>query len=106
MATRLDVGNLPNDAQPDELRRRFAAFGDVVEVRVVHGGHAFVTMATLEDARAAASAMDGAELHERRLRVSTAREQPTSDEPRAAPYRRLRITKTYRERTNVTYEID
>jgi hypothetical protein len=107
MATRLDVGNLREGTRPDDLRARFEACGEVVEVRIVHGGHAFVTMASHEEARSALETMNGAVFEERALQVTRAREQPKeAPRPRSVEPHRLRVTKTYLERCNVAYEID
>src|SRR5260221_601715 len=100
MATRLDVGNLREGTRPDDLRARFEACGEVVDVRIVQGGHAFITMGSHEAAKSALATMNGAVFEERALRVTNAREQPVEAS------RRLRVTKTYLERCNVTYEID
>jgi RNA recognition motif-containing protein len=109
MSTRLDVGNLSSAAHPDTLRRWFAEHGEVEDVRIVAGGHAFVTMATRSGAKAAIAAMDGATFDDQAIRVIEAREQPGDANGRRSSSekpQKLRITRQFRERTNVTYEID
>ena len=106
MATRLDVGNLGEGVRPDELRACFEACGDVVDVRIVYGGHAFVTMGSNEAARSAVDTMNGVVFEERALRVTQAREQPTMGPRPPSTEPRIRVTKKYLERCNVTYELD
>jgi RNA recognition motif-containing protein len=76
---RLFVRNVPPDDTEQVLRAAFSAFGEVTEVHVVldrytgrSRGFAFVTMATLEQARTAAQRMNGAMLAGRALKVSEA----------------------------------
>jgi cold-inducible RNA-binding protein len=74
------VGNMSHDVTDDTLRELFAAYGEVVEVRVVTDnytgrprGFAFVDMATEEAAREAISELDGQTVADQRLRVAEAR---------------------------------
>jgi len=78
-AARLFVGNLSNDSSEEALRAAFSAHGQVAEVHVVQDrytgrsrGFAFVTMATAEQAVAAAEQMNGTMLGGRALKVSAA----------------------------------
>lgn len=83
MATRLYVGNLPYTAEEQQLRQMFAAFGEVVEVRLVTDrdsgqskGFAFVEMSTDEAARNAIASLNGTQLGDRTLTVSEAKPRP------------------------------
>ncbi len=76
----LYVGGLEPDATPDGLRELFAAFGEVVETRLVTQratglcrGFAYVTLADESAALAAKEALDGRAYGSRRLRVELAR---------------------------------
>jgi len=99
MATRLDVGNVSSDADAGALRKCFERYGHVLDVRVVLGGHAFVTMENRKDAHMAILRLNGATFAERKLTVAEAREQPTNAGG-------VRLVRTLRERTSVRYEID
>jgi RNA recognition motif-containing protein len=77
--TRLYVGNLPIDATADSVRAVFSAHGHVSDVHIVvdrytgrSRGFAFVTMATAEQASAAATKVNGALIDGRPLRVNEA----------------------------------
>ena len=77
---RIYVGNLPFSATEDELRALFAEHGSVQDVRLISDretgrprGFGFVEMAD-DDAKAAISALDGADMGGRTLRVSEARD--------------------------------
>jgi cold-inducible RNA-binding protein len=83
MATRLYVGNLPYSADEQQLRQMFAAFGDVVEVRVVTDrdsgqskGFAFVEMSSDEAAANAIAGLNGTQLGDRTLTVNEAKPRP------------------------------
>ena len=115
MNERLYVGNLSEDASAEALRRRFAQHGAVTNVHLAverssgrSRGYAFVTMATGEDARVAMDRLDGAMFEHRPLRVNEAgadgEEHPRSRATTARP--RVRITSQFRERGNMTYELD
>jgi RNA recognition motif-containing protein len=82
MANRLYVGNLPFEVTTEVLRAAFAAHGEVTDVHLVTDrqtgdsrGFGFVTMGSAAEAATAISAMDGAELSGRRLRVNEAQER-------------------------------
>lgn len=83
MGTKLYVGNLPFNVDEEQLRVLFA--GEGREVREVHivtdrdtgrpRGFAFVEMGTEEDAKAAATSLNGSEIGGRTLTVQEARER-------------------------------
>ncbi len=83
MAKRLYVGNLSYDTTQDSLTAAFEKDGrQVSEVSIVTDrdtgrprGFAFVEMANDSDAQSAISAMDGAELDGRTLKVNEAQER-------------------------------
>jgi cold-inducible RNA-binding protein len=81
MSTNLYVGNLSYNTSEEALRDAFAADGrNVVSVSIITDretgrprGFAFVEMGSPADAEAAISALDGAEIDGRNLRVNEAR---------------------------------
>ena len=82
MGNRLYVGNLSFNTSSDALRDAFAQYGEVTDVHLVTDrmsgqprGFGFVTMGTSEAAQAAISAMNGADLDGRALRVNEAEER-------------------------------
>jgi RNA recognition motif-containing protein len=82
MGTRLYVGNLPFNVAPEALRQAFSASGEVTDVHIVSDrqtgqsrGFGFVTMGNAHEAAAAISAMNGAMLDGRALRVNEAEER-------------------------------
>ena len=82
MAKRIYVGNLPFSATEDEVRRLFAAHGEVIDVSLPQDrdtgrprGFGFVEMADA-DADKAVQALDGQDFGGRSLRVNEARERP------------------------------
>ena len=83
MGNRLYVGNLSWDTNEDALRTAFSADGrNVKEVHIVNDretgkprGFAFVEMDSEQDAQAAISALDGAELDGRNIKVNEAKER-------------------------------
>ena len=79
MGNRLYVGNLSFNSTQDTLREAFAAHGEVVDVHLVADrmtgqsrGFGFVTMGSRSEAEGAMSAMNGADLDGRALRVNEA----------------------------------
>jgi hypothetical protein len=112
METRLYVGNLSDDASTEELRKRFGEFGTVSDVQIAFDrgsgrprGHAFVTMSNAAEARSAMAQLNGAMFDEKPLRVNVAGEE--RDKTRAkADQLAPRITSQFRERLNMTYELD
>ena len=83
MGKRLYVGNLPYQAEEEQLRALFAQDGrQVEEVKIVTDretgrprGFAFVEMSSDEEARAAVEALNGKPFGGRPLTVSEARER-------------------------------
>ena len=74
------VGNLSFNSDDESLRKVFAEFGDVASAKVVMDretgrsrGFGFVEMDSSDEAGAAISALDGAELDGRNLRVNEAK---------------------------------
>ena len=114
MNARLYVGNLPEDASSEALRRRFAQHGAVANVHMAvdrssgrSRGYAFVTMGSGDEARVAVERLDGAMFEHRPLRVNEAGAEGDEPRPRAEKARpRVRITSQFRERHNMTYELD
>ncbi len=89
MATKLYVGNLNYQTQEEDLRSLFAQYGDIASLNIVMDrdtgrsrGFGFVEYADDEQARAAESALNGAELDGRNLRVNEARPREESRRPR------------------------
>lgn len=81
MGKRIYVGNLPFSATEDELRERFAEFGEVQSVNLITDRHTgqprgfgFVEMDE-EGADKAITALDSTDFGGRTLRVSVARER-------------------------------
>jgi len=77
------VGNLAYRTNEDDLRQQFERFGTVGRVDIISDretgrskGFAFVEMPNAEEANAAISALDGASVGERTLKVNEARERP------------------------------
>ena len=82
MNNRVYVGNVSFNSTEDSIRDLFAAYGEVVSVRMITDretgrfrGFLFVEMATPEQAEAAIAALDGTELDGRPLKVNLARER-------------------------------
>jgi cold-inducible RNA-binding protein len=74
------VGNLSFQANEDELRQAFAAFGQVTSVAIIKDqftgksrGFAFVEMANSNEAQAAIQGLNGKEMDGRPLKVNEAR---------------------------------
>jgi RNA recognition motif-containing protein len=82
MGNRLYVGNLAFTVGPEALREAFSAYGEVREVQIVNDretgksrGFGFVTMGNTQETAAAMTAMNGAMLEGRALRVNEAEER-------------------------------
>ena len=82
MANRLYVGNLSFSSNDQTLRDAFSVHGEVVDVHVVSDrmtgqsrGFGFVTMGSQQQAQDAMSAMSGADLDGRTLKVNEAEER-------------------------------
>lgn len=87
MGSKLYVGGLPYSATESELTTLFAAHGTVESARVIADkftgqsrGFGFVEMSTIEEAKAAITALNGSEMGGRSLTVNEAKPQePRSD---------------------------
>lgn len=89
---RLYVGNLSYEITNGELETLFATYGSVVEAAVVtqggterSKGFAFVEMATVEEAKAAANALNDHEVKGRKMLVTGAKSEGRIDDKTAAP---------------------
>jgi RNA recognition motif-containing protein len=77
----LYVGNLPDDANDQGIRRHFEKFGEVRDVRLISGRSgddgqktfAFVSMGSVESAQAAVNGTNGREFEGQKLVVNEAR---------------------------------
>jgi RNA recognition motif-containing protein len=85
---KLYVGNLSFKTTEDSLAEAFRPFGNVLRASVVTDretgrarGFGFVEMSTDEEAQAAISALNGAQLDGRQIQVNVAR--PREDRPRS-----------------------
>ena len=86
MSTSVFVGNVSYDATENELQDLFGQHGTVTDVNLMVDrvtkkprGFAFVTMESKEAAEAAIKALNGADLHGRKLTVNEAR--PREERP-------------------------
>ncbi|KAK7374611.1 hypothetical protein VNO80_08046 [Phaseolus coccineus] len=84
-SAKLFVGGISYSTDEMSLRGAFARYGEVLDAKVIMDretgrsrGFAFITYATSEDASAAVQALDGQDLHGRRIRVNyaTGRSRP------------------------------
>jgi len=80
------VGNLPYDADDEDLEQAFSQHGSVAKAKVIldretgrSKGFAFITMENADEANNAIQAMNGADFGGRPLRVNEAR--PREDRP-------------------------
>jgi hypothetical protein len=78
--TELYVGNLSARTNEQSIRKEFERFGEVRDVRLISGRSdddrkpfAFLSMASVESAQAAANGMNGKEIDGQRVSVSEAR---------------------------------
>jgi RNA recognition motif-containing protein len=83
VGTRIYVGNLPYSADDAQLQQLFAAYGSVVDARVITDrntgqskGFGFVEMSTDDEARSAIAGLNGTMLGNRALRLDEAAERP------------------------------
>ncbi len=86
MSKKLFVGGLSWSTNDESLRSAFERFGDVAEAKVIldretgrSRGFGFVTFADGEAARNAISALDGADLDGRKIKVNEAQERPAGE---------------------------
>lgn len=81
-SSKIFVGGLSYGTDDQSLREAFAKYGDVVEARVIldrdtgrSRGFGFVTFNANEEASSAIQALDGQDLHGRRIRCNFATER-------------------------------
>ena len=86
MSMKVYVGNLAFSVKEDELREKFASFGELTEVTIIMDrmsgrskGFGFVTFADDEAAKKAIAELDGKEFQGRNLKVNEAR--PMEERP-------------------------
>ncbi|KAI5660009.1 hypothetical protein M9H77_28802 [Catharanthus roseus] len=80
--SKLFIGGISYQSDESSLREAFSKYGDVVEARIITDrdtgrsrGFGFVTFTSSEEASAAIQALDGQELHGRRVRVNFANDR-------------------------------
>lgn len=83
MVKSIYVGNIPFGATEDEIRNMFAQYGEVQSIKFINDretgrfrGFGFVEM-NEEDAKAAITALNGAQVGGRSLRINEAQERGT-----------------------------
>lgn len=83
MVKSIYVGNIPFGATEDEIRNMFAQYGEVQSIKFINDretgrfrGFGFVEM-NEEDAKAAITALNGAQMGGRSLRINEAQERGT-----------------------------
>jgi len=93
MSMKVYVGNLAFSVKEDELREKFASFGELTEVTIIMDrmsgrskGFGFVTFADDEAAKKAIAELDGKEFQGRNLKVNEAR--PMEERPQRSFGRR------------------
>ena len=86
MSMKIYVGNLAFTVKEEELREKFAAFGELTEVTIIMDrmsgrskGFGFVTFADDECAKKAIAELDGKEFQGRNLKVNEAK--PMEERP-------------------------
>lgn len=74
------VGNLPREANEEDLRKAFESFGEITSAKIITDrftgdsrGFGFVEMSNNSEAQAAISGLDGKDLKGRALKVNEAR---------------------------------
>jgi RNA recognition motif-containing protein len=74
------VGNLPREANEEDLRKAFESFGEITSAKIITDrftgdsrGFGFVEMSNNSEAQAAISGLDGKDLKGRSLKVNEAR---------------------------------
>jgi RNA recognition motif-containing protein len=93
MSMKVYVGNLAFSVKEDELREKFASYGELTEVTIIMDrmsgrskGFGFVTFADDEAAKKAIAELDGKEFQGRNLKVNEAR--PMEERPQRRSFRR------------------
>ena len=87
------VGNLAFSVKEDDLREKFAAYGELTEVTIIMDrmsgrskGFGFVTFANDEDAKKAIAELDGKEFQGRNMKVNEAK--PMEERPQRRSFGR------------------
>ncbi|KAB2609458.1 glycine-rich RNA-binding protein 4 [Pyrus ussuriensis x Pyrus communis] len=82
-SSKLFIGGVSYQTDDQSLREAFQKYGEVVDARIIMDresgrsrGFGFVTFTSNEEAASALEALDGQELHGRRVRVNYATERP------------------------------
>ncbi|GAV64407.1 RRM_1 domain-containing protein [Cephalotus follicularis] len=90
-SSKLFIGGLSYSTDEQSLNEAFSKYGEVVEARVIldretgrSRGFGFITFTSTEEASSAIQALDGQDLHGRRVRVNYATERSRS--PYGSPY--------------------
>ncbi|XP_024175338.1 glycine-rich RNA-binding protein 3, mitochondrial [Rosa chinensis] len=85
-SSKLFIGGVSFQSDEQSLREEFAKYGEVVDVRIITDrdtgrsrGFGFVTYTSSEEASSAIQALDGQELHGRRVRVNYATDRPRTN---------------------------
>ncbi|KAI5416563.1 hypothetical protein KIW84_041568 [Lathyrus oleraceus] len=81
--TKLFIGGISYSTDEPSLREAFSRYGEVLDARVIMDretgrsrGFGFITFNSVEEASSAIQALDGQDLHGRRVRVNYANERP------------------------------
>ena len=89
------VGNLAQDVTEDDLRRAFAAFGEVGSINIVKDrasgesrGFGFVEMSSKHEALTAIKETDGTDLKGRSIKVNEAHDRRRGRDQRGNGFRR------------------
>ncbi|XLR05015.1 hypothetical protein S83_071213, partial [Arachis hypogaea] len=82
-STKLFIGGVSYSTDEQSLREVFGKYGDVVDARIIvdrdsgrSRGFGFITYSSVEEASSAIQALDGQDLHGRRVKVNFASERP------------------------------
>ncbi|KAL1373202.1 hypothetical protein HN51_003198 [Arachis hypogaea] len=82
-SSKLFIGGVSYSTDEQGLREAFSRYGEVVDARIIvdrdsgrSRGFGFVTFSSAEEASSAIQALDGQDLHGRRIRVNYANERP------------------------------
>ena len=93
MSMKVYVGNLAFTVKEEELREKFATYGELTEVTIIMDrmsgrskGFGFVTFANDEDAKKAIAELDGKEFQGRNIKVNEAK--PMEERPQRRSFGR------------------
>ncbi|KAK7265865.1 hypothetical protein RJT34_33489 [Clitoria ternatea] len=82
-SSKLFIGGVSYNTDEQSLREAFSKYGDVVDARIIMDretgrsrGFGFITYSSVEEASSAIQALDGQDLHGRRIRVNYASDRP------------------------------